>query len=124
MAKKKDPFLDFAETMLSGTKVSDTEVPAEALEHPFPSPEPAAQESGSEADGSLPSPAPAPDATSDEQPETDAKGLRANHKAFTVYIKNDLLQKIRTAHYKYNLTAKSIINQALEEYFEKHKGLL
>ena len=112
MAKKKDPFEDFAEKMLSGPRVSEAAAVGEGETQPLRDAEVSA---AAETTPSLPSPAPQ---------EAEKKGLHADHKAFTVYIKNDLLQKIRTAHYKSNLTAKAIINQALEEYFDRHKGLL
>ena len=111
MAKKKDPFEDFAEKMLSGPRVSEIS--------------PVADNDASQVqESAAPSPASDSQALPSPAEEVEKKGLRADHKAFTVYIKNDLLQKIRTAHYKSNMTAKAIINQALEEYFDKHKGLL
>lgn len=116
MAKKKDPFEDFAEKMLSGPKVSETPTPAPAEPSAAPQEEPVAKE---------PAVSPTP-LSSPEVPvaEPEKKGLRADHKAFTVYLRNDILVKLKTASFKSGLSSKAIINQALEEFFDKHKGML
>ena len=44
-----------------------------------------------------------------------------NYKNYTFAIREEFLEKFRTARYMKNLSAKTIINQALEEYYEKHK---
>ena len=86
MAKKKDPFEDFAAKMLSGPKVSDSVVPAESSsELPSPTPEVSEPVRESEVSAHVHHAIPA---------ETEKKGLRADHKPFTVYIKTDLMQKI------------------------------
>ncbi len=113
MAKKNDPFTEFAEKMINMPKVSESTVsiPDESTIEETAAPATA-----------VPSPARAgakKAATREKKP-----ALRDDHKAYTVYLRNDLLTKIKTASFKTEMSAKAIINQALDEYFEKHKGIL
>lgn len=95
---KKDPFADFAEKVLSGTKVTESAAPViNDPESHVPAVEPA--------------PSPAPD--------IEIKGVNADYKAYTVHIRRDILQKIKKECFLSGLTAKVIINDALEKYFEK-----
>lgn len=96
---KKDPFADFAEKVLSGTRVTESAVPViNDPESPVPTVEPA------------PSPAPG----------IEKKSVNAGYKAYTVNIRCDILQMIKKECFLSGLTAKVIINDALEKYFEKN----
>lgn len=110
MAKKKDPFEDFAEKMLSGPKVSEAA--------------PAADKSAEAAEPAREAAVPAASASPVVESAPVKKSLHDDHKPFTVFLRNDILLKLKTASFKSGLSGKAIINQALEEFFEKHKGML
>jgi hypothetical protein len=111
MSKNKyDPFTEFAKQIESTPKVSEVNVPV------------LKEDKVAGKDAPLPSPAVAETKKAVSREKKPA--LRDDHKAYTFYIRNDLLAKIRTASFKAQMSAKVIINQALDEYFEKHKGLL
>ena len=113
MAKKIDPFTEFANKMVNMPKVSESTVSI---------PEESAIEGSTAPASAAPSPARAEAKKAASREKKPA--LRNDHKAYTVYLRNDLLTKIKTASFKTEMSAKAIINQALDEYFDKHKGIL
>ncbi len=110
MAAKKDPFSDFAEKIVQAPKVTDS------------------KSSVSENKSMESVVAPQPEAVSPAPVSPSLRGRKptvaGDAKPFTVHIRTDLLKNIKQASFKTDMSAKAIINQALEEYFEKHKGLL
>jgi len=105
---KKDPFADFANKMIGMPKISETTVD---IRDNSTNEEPAA-------------PALSPIGAKKAAVRDKKPALRDDHKAYTVYLRNDLLTKLKTASFKTGMSAKAIINQALDEYFDKHKGIL
>ncbi len=114
MAKKNnDPFAEFAEKMVNSPKVSEVEVSVpeekETIENAAAAPAPAAVRT----------------VTPARVDRAEKKILlRDDHKAVTFYLRNDLIGKLKTASFKTGMSAKAIVNQALDEYFDKHKGIL
>lgn len=114
MAKKNnDPFAEFAKKIVNAPKVSEVEVPVQE------------EAATTEKAISAPSPTGVKTVTHPKIDSTEKKILlRDDHKAVTVYLRNDLITKLKTSSFKTGMSVKAIVNQALDEYFDKHKGIL
>lgn len=109
MAKKTDPFADFAEKMLSGPKVSEASV------------EPVVEEKEDTA-GAVAA-QPEADSPTGELPGRREK-LSEDYLRTTYYIRKDLLSKLRVAGFNSETSAKALVNMALDEFFQNHPEML
>ncbi len=117
MAKKVDPFEDFAKKMLSSPKVSDATVPVEGEK------DDTVKETKEPDSAEVVAEQPEVDSPTAEIPGKKEK-LTDDYVRTSFHIKKDLMKKLRIAGFNSETSVKALVNIALEEFLQNHPDIL